>query len=520
MKIKLTASCIVAILLSVVLLPRTVAQDQVIDEIIAEATENSQLEVLAHELLDVIGPRLVGTPQMKNAHDWAVRKYETWGISAKNEQWGVWRGWERGITHVDMMYPRVVTLNGTQKAWSPSTPKKGVTAELVVAPFFKDSLEFINWLPAVKNKFVMISSYLANGRPDDNLEKWASSTESYMKIKAERTNAEEENRQSLKNTGLKKAEFVRAIEDAGASGIIESYWSGFPGANKIFRASTKKIPTIDLSLEDYGMLYRMVKYGDNPKIRIVAESSFPGPVPTFNTIAEIRGTEKPEEYVILSAHFDSWDGATGATDNGTGTITMMEVARILKKVYPNPKRTILVGHWGAEEQGLNGSRAFVEDHPDIVDGVQVVLNQDNGTGRIVEINGQGFLNSYDFLGRWLQQVPGTYKKELKTLFPGMPGSGGSDFASFVAKGAPAFMLSSLSWDYGPFTWHTNVDTYDKIVFDDVTNNVVMIAILAFMASEDPEKASRERRVLPTNNSGDQRTWPEPKSPDRRGYLED
>lgn len=102
----------------------------------------------------------------------------------------------------------------------------------------------------------------------------------------------------------------------------------------------------------------------------------------------------------------------------------------------------------------------------------------------------------------------------------MPGSGGSDFASFVAKGAPAFMLSSLSWDYGPFTWHTNVDTYDKIVFDDVTNNVVMIAILAYMASEDPEKASRERRVLPINNSGDQRTWPEPKSPDRRGYLED
>ena len=126
-----------------------------------------------------------------------------------------------------------------------------------------------------------------------------------------------------------------------------------------------------------------------------------GVVPTFNTIAEIKGTEKPEEYVILSAHFDSWDGGGGATDNGTGTITMMEATRILKKYYPNPKRTIIVGLWGSEEQGLNGSRAFVEDHPEIVKNIQALFNQDNGTGRVINFSGQGFLHSYDYLGRWL-----------------------------------------------------------------------------------------------------------------------
>ena len=106
--------------------------EQIVDDIVAEANENSQLERLGHELLDVIGPRLVGTPEMKQAHDWAVTTFEKWGIPAENQQWGQWRGWQRGITHIDMVHPRVASLEGTQLAWSPSTDSKGVTAELVI----------------------------------------------------------------------------------------------------------------------------------------------------------------------------------------------------------------------------------------------------------------------------------------------------------------------------------------------------------------------------------------------------
>ncbi|MCY1541673.1 Peptidase family M28 [compost metagenome] len=242
-------------------------------------------------------------------------------------------------------------------------------------------------------------------------------------------------------------------------------------------------------------------------------------VPTLNTIAEIKGVEKPNEYVVLSAHFDSWDGGTGATDNGTGTITMMEAMRILKKVYPNPKRTILVGHWGSEEQGLNGSRAFVEDHPEIVKNIQALFNQDNGTGRVVNLSGQGFLNAYDYLTRWLAPVPAEIKNEIKTTFPGTPGCGGSDYASFVAAGVPAFSLSSLSWDYGTCTWHTNRDTYDKIVFDDVRNNAILTAILVYMASEDPAIASKVKSVLPPNpRNGEPGKWPQQVSPTRKGGV--
>ena len=265
------------------------------------------------------------------------------------------------------------------------------------------------------------------------------------------------------------------------------------------------------------MLYRLAEYGSKPVIKVVAESKDLGVAPTFNTIAEIKGSEKPEEYVILSAHLDSWDGGTGATDNGTGTLVMMEAMRILKQVYPNPKRTIIVGHWGSEEQGLNGSRAFVEDHPEIIQNIQALFNQDNGTGRVVDLSGAGFLHSYEYLTRWLEAVPNDISKHIKTEFPGSPSSGGSDNASFVAAGAPAFNLSSLSWSYWNYTWHTNRDTYDKIVFDDVRSNAILTAILVYMACEDDNKTSNEKSVLPiSRRTGEQQNWPTPRSPERKG----
>ena len=494
-------------------------QKDIVEAIEKEGMENSQLEQLAYELMDLNGPRLVGTPEMKTAHDWAINTYKKWGISAENQQWGTWKGWQRGITHVDMVSPRLASLHATQLAWNPGTSSKGVTASLISLPSFSDSLAFEKWLPNVKGKIVMVSMLQPTGRPDENWEEYATK-ESFEKMKTERDSLEKIWRQNINNTGYTSRNINAAFEKAGAVGIAQSRWSEGFGANKIFRAGTEKIPAVDISLEDYGMLYRMVEHGANPQIKIIAESKDLGKVPTFNTIATIPGTEFPDEYVILSAHFDSWDGATGATDNGTGTITMLEAARILKKVYPNPKRTILIGHWGSEEQGLNGSSSFVEDHPEIVAGVQAVFNQDNGTGRVVNLSGQGFLHAYDYLGRWLEAVPEGYKNEIETTFPGSPGRGGSDFASFVAAGAPAFSLSSLSWDYWNYTWHTNLDTYDKIVFDDVRNNAILTAILTYMACEDPEKTSREKAVLGINSrTGEKMEWPTPRTPKRNGGQE-
>ena len=149
------------------------------------------------------------------------------------------------------------------------------------------------------------------------------------KDRTEQTNAW---RSRISKTGLNLKALALAFESAGALGVVTSNWSAGFGVNKIFGANTTKIPSIDISLEDYGLLYRLTESGNKPKISVNVGSKELGVVPTFNTIAEIKGTEKPNEYVILSAHFDSWDGGTGATDNGTGTITMMEAIRILKKI--------------------------------------------------------------------------------------------------------------------------------------------------------------------------------------------
>lgn len=502
----------------------TISWSQTTSDIVAaiekEANENSQLERLAYEVLDLNGPRLVGTPQMKTAHDWAVSEFAKWGISAENKAYGTWRGWDRGISHVDMVTPRIASLRATQLAWSPSTGKKGITAPVILLPTIQDSLAFARWLPTVKGKIVMVSMLQPTGRPDYNWEEWAT-PESFEKMKAERAELEKAWRENMNNTGYTSRNINAALEAAGAAAIVQSRWSEGFGANKIFSAGTEKIPVMDISLEDYGMLYRLAQNGNTPELKIVAESKELGEVPTFNTIATIPGSELPDEYVILSAHFDSWDGGTGATDNGTGTITMMETARILKKIYPNPKRTIIIGLWGSEEQGLNGSRAFVEDNPKIVDGVQAVFNQDNGTGRVVRLSGQGFLHAYNYLGKWMEAVPEEITKHIETTFPGSPAGGGSDYASFVAVGAPAFSLSSLSWSYWNYTWHTNLDTYDKIVFDDVRNNAILTAILTYMASEDPEKTSREKATLigKSRRTGEPLVWPTPRSPERKGGMD-
>ncbi len=494
-------------------------KDQMVQSIMDETYKNSQLETLAYELMDGIGPRLVGTPKMQQAHDWAVKRFQGWGIPAKNEQWGEWKAWERGTSSVEMIHPYVKSIEGTQLAWSPATPAKGITAEVVMMPLFKNKEEFAAWLPTVKGKLVMVSQYQPTGRPEYNWKEFAT-PESFEKMKKEAQTAGEEWRKSLTAAGENSRSLNTKLEQAGAAGILSSYWSRGFGVNKIFSAGTKKAPVFDIALEDYGQLYRMIQHGTTPKVKIVANSKDRGTAPTFNTVAEIRGSEKPNEYVILSAHLDSWDGGTGATDNGTGTITMMEVARILKKYYPNPKRTIIVGLWGSEEQGLNGSRGFVSMHKDKMPNVQAVFNQDNGTGRIANISGQGFVNSYNYLGRWLRAVPRELTKDIETSFPGYPGGGGSDHASFVAAGVPAFMLSSLNWSYGTYTWHTNRDTYDKIVFDDVKSNVATIAILTYMASEDPEKASAERIVMPIDErTGEPMKWPELREPTRKGGLD-
>ncbi len=492
--------------------------DPVIERMWQEGMEeNSQAYRLAQALMDSVGPRLTGSPGYRAANEWLVAMFQSWGIEARNEQYGTWMGWDRGITHIDLVEPRVRTLDGMMLAWSPGTQGK-VRGPLAVLPEVADSAEFAAWLPQAAGKFVLVSYPEPTCRTDANWVEYATE-ESLERVKAEREAAREAWDARVESTGFSDRTLPGALEGAGALGVVSSSWPGAWGVHRVFSARTERVPSITLSCEDYGLLYRLATYDQGPVLEVEAQATFEEGVPVFNTIAEIRGSEKPEEYIVLSAHLDSWDGASGATDNGTGTITVLEAMRILKAAYPNPKRTIVAGLWGGEEQGLIGSRAYAADHPEVVDGLQALFNQDNGTGRITRISTQGLTRAGEYFARWIAQVPTEIGRHIDLQVPGRPGGGGSDYASFLCYGAPSFFLYAHSWSYFPYTWHTNRDSFDKIVMDDLKNNATLFAMLAYLAAEEPERVPRDRRVLPiSERTGEQMTWPQCREP-RRSWGE-
>jgi hypothetical protein len=342
-------------------------------------------------------------------------------------------------------------------------------------------------------------------RPDSSYRAFAL-PEAFARLAEERNAERTAWTRRLQATGHNGRDLPGVLERAGAIGVLTSLWSEGWGVTKIFQARTRQAPTLDLSCEDYGLVYRLAEANQGAALRLYAEAEFEGDVPVANTIAELKGSELPNEYVMLSAHFDSWDGASGATDNGTGSVLMLEAMRILRAVYPRPKRTILVGHWSGEEQGLNGSRAFVQDHPEVVEGLQALFNQDNGTGRVVNMSASGLVNASRYLAGWLSRLPNEITRHITFGFPGRPPGGGSDHASFVCSGAPGFGLGSLGWEYGTYTWHTNRDTFDKVVLDELRSNAVLAAMLAYLAAEEPERVPRDRRLMGGSGPGP-RSWP-------------
>jgi carboxypeptidase Q len=482
-------------------------EDPVLRQIWEVGMNDSRVMDIAQTLLDSIGPRLTGTPGYDNAADWAVKTLGSWGVDARKEQYGTWNGWRRGITHVDLISPRVRSLDATMLAWSPGTGGSTIEGRVIAIPTFDSEASFDAWLPSVRGNIVAAAFPQPTCRPMRHYEQYG---QTYgfggrrfgggppQGEQAGPANAAEklaqERRAAQQAFGANKPRDLRnRLEAAGALAILESYWSNDLGVNKIFGTTTTRTPTIDVSCEDYGLVYRLAQNNQGPVVRITAEAENLGEVPVHNVIGMVRGSELPNEYVLFSAHFDSWDGGSGATDNGTGSSMMLEAMRILRQTYPNPKRTLVIALWSGEEQGLNGSRRFVEMHPEIVDGIQAVFNQDNGTGRVQNISMSGFVDAGQAFGSWFARLPSQLSGQIDLQIPGSPGTGGTDHVSFVCAGAPAFNLSGLSWDYGTATWHTNRDTFDKVVEEDIRTNATLAAMLAYLASEHPERVSREKR---------------------------
>ncbi|MEO6068199.1 MAG: M20/M25/M40 family metallo-hydrolase [Gemmatimonadales bacterium] len=478
--------------------------DPVLRAIWAQGMDSSQAYTLAQALMDSIGPRLNGSPAHRSANEWAVARLRGWGVEARNEQYGTWRSWRRGITHLALTRPRVRSLEATMLAWSPGVRGK-VEARVTLLPAATDSVALAQWAAQNKDAFVLTSYAQPTCRPDSSYRQFAR-PETWDRMTAERTRARDA--WTARVTAMGGTAVVqRVLDRAGVKGILANSWSQGWGVDKIFGTRVEKVPALDVSCEDYGLLFRLAERNQGPTVRLEAEAEMQGEMPVSNTIGTMRGTTKPDEIVMFSAHYDSWDAGSGATDNGTGSVVMLEAMRILRAVYPRPARTIMIGLWGGEEQGLNGSRAYAADHPEVVNGLQALFNQDNGTGRVENIGMSGLVGPEGPWAHWIARLPSEVSRDLKFSAPGIPGGGGTDHASFVCYAAPAFGLGSLNWEYFLYTWHTNRDTFDKVVFDEIRNNAVLVASLAYLASEYPEKLERMRRVMPVGRDGQQTTWP-------------
>ena len=544
--------------------------------------DSSHVQTLAQALLDSVGPRLTGSPGLTAASDFVIKHYKSWGIDAKRDQYGTWRGWRRGTSHIDLMQPRVRSLAGTMLAWSPGTNGRPVTAEAIVLPKFKDSTEFVKWLPNARGKIVLVSPAWPTCRPSEDWLRFSTAAskarmdtlialmQQDWSVMGDTTMVEgravfrPDSTKLYRGTGYSLAlgtgTLGMRLEKAGVAGVISSRTklSGFDnpfapaaggrggagagggrggfggggaaggasargggpaasiaaaqraaaatqqgtggwGTIEIFETYNTIAPAVTLECEDYGLVYRLAANNQKPMVRLDLDAQLLGEQPAFNTLGIIKGTEKPDEYVMLSAHFDSWDGSSGATDNGTGTLMAMEAMRILKLAYPNPKRTIMVGHWASEEQGLNGSTAFTEDHPEVMKGLQALFNQDNGTGRVQSLSSSGLTDIGRHLQSWYSKLPAFYTDSMSPnvvswSFNDVPtgNPGGTDGAVFACFGTPSFGMGAVNWNYGSYTWHTNRDTYDKIVFDDLKHNATLAAMMAYQASEDPEFIKRDR----------------------------
>src|SRR5574341_1244942 len=283
------------------------SDDQVIKRMWRIGMDSSQTERLAQVLMDSIGPRLSGTPGFQSAVEWLERTYNDWGVKVRRDRYGTWRGWRAGDFHMSLTAPRLQALDVELLGWSVGTGGRTIDADVVVMPQFADAAAATQWLGTIRGKFVLISPPEIMCRAPHELETNARAA-TVTRINQRRQELQQQANARMRllasaNAASQQAAFrsvFTRLEDAGAVGLGSMLWSNGWGVNKIFGAQSEKVPSFDISCEDYGILYRLASNNQGPRIRFTADAqATPQEVPMFNVIAELPGTEKPNEYVML-----------------------------------------------------------------------------------------------------------------------------------------------------------------------------------------------------------------------------
>jgi carboxypeptidase Q len=521
LKTRLTALVLCA-LVSVNTLPAAESVDlDMVTKIRQEGFRNSKVMETASDLMDGIGPRLTGSPNMKAANDWTRDKLKEWGLSnAHLESWGPFgRGWAYESCSVRMISPDIAQLIALPQAWTGGTngPVRGLAIRVSATTKeeiekFKGKLSGKVVIYGESREIKVSDKPLAERYDEKRLEEYAeykipgttpsrygpNFREEYLKRREVRRIADK----------LFAEEKALAVVTQGAhDGGTLSVQSG--GTYK--KGDPEGTPNLAMDAEHFGRIVRLlekkkdVELEVDVKVRFIEENQM-----QWNTIAEIPGTDKKGEVVMLGAHLDSWHGGTGATDNGAGSVVAMEAVRILQALGVKPKRTIRIGLWSGEEQGLLGSRGYVSAHfasrpepPPPAPGappaddmpsflrrptgpltvkpehakLAAYFNLDNGTGKVRGIYTQENAAVVPIFQAWLEPL-----KDLGATAVTLNNTSGTDHLSFDAVGLPGFQFIQDEIEYDTRTHHTNMDVYERLQKADLMQASVVMATFVYQAA--------------------------------------
>jgi hypothetical protein len=487
---------------------------ETISRIRYEGFRNSKVMEYAQGLMDSIGERLTGSPNMKRANEWTRDQLTAMGLSnAHLEAWGPFgRGWANQYVNARMTSPDIAPLLVYARAWTPGT--NGVVTGKCIRAEITDKKDFDKYKGKLAGMIVIfgpdpevkpITEAPFKRYTDDDLAKIAD-----YQIPGERPPFRfadfMKRQQFIKELNLFFAdEKVLAVIDHGR--ITTGGGTVFVQAGGSYKqGETTTVPQLTLAVEQWTRIDRLLKQKKDVTLELNVQNTFYDDDPMqYDTIAELPGTDKKDEIVMLGAHLDSWQAGTGATDNGAGTIVMMEAMRILKSLDIKPRRTIRIGLWSGEEQGLLGSQGYVQNHfgsrppmdDPLMKGMPTLLrreagpvtvkpeqakvsayfNVDNGTGKIRGIYLQENAAVEPIFEAWIHPF-----KDLGMDTITMRNTGGTDHLSFDAVGIPGFQFIQDPMDYETRTHHSNMDVYDRLQPEDLKQISVIVAGFVYDAA--------------------------------------
>jgi carboxypeptidase Q len=457
-------------------------------QILSEIRDHSEAMPNLEYLSDNIGPRLTGSPQLKQANDWTADQMKKYGlVNVHLEPWTIAHSWTRGTAKARIVAPTEHALTIASAGWAPGTP--GAVRGPVVYVDAKTKEDLAKFREKLKGAVVIYQepASLSPPKPEDVNEEYVRPMQTPPPVKGQPVPpspfAALIEMARARNEFFKQEGVAAVLRDSNKPhGLLNM--TGVGGEKFDIGA----IPSAFITGEGYRMLWRMLKHGPVTVELEITNSIGEKPMEVYNTVGEIRGSEKPDEVVIVGAHLDSWDLGTGSTDNGTGSMAALEAARALARLGLKPKRTIRFVLFTGEEEGLVGSKRYVEVHKNDLEKISGVLVHDTGTGRVLTLGLHDNYQDREIVDQVLAPL-----SDLRLLEPSMVRTFGTDHASFDDAGVPGFWCIQNMAEYSK-THHSQSDTFDKVWKDDLNQGAQVLAAWAYNTAELP--AMLPRRPLP------------------------